>query len=82
MHGFVWDFVRPVIPGCRKDEGEVGQGKEVAFRISRFDETFSRATATNFEVGDSIGIYAVKHDATGGNSFPALSGNQAHKPNG
>ena len=64
--------------GMPEDEGEVGQDKEVAFRISRFDETFSRATATNFEVGDSIGIYAVKHDAAGGNSFPALSGNQAH----
>ena len=64
--------------GMPEYEGKVGQGKEVTFRISRFDETFSRATATNFEVGDSIGIYAVKHDATGGNSFPALFGNQAH----
>lgn len=64
--------------GMPEDKGEVGQSKEVAFRISRFDETFSRATTTNFEVGDSIGIYAVKHDAAGGNSFPALSGNQAH----
>ena len=64
--------------GMPEDEGEVGQGKEVTFRITRFDEIFSRATATNFEVGDSIGIYAVKHDVAGGNSFPALSGNQAH----
>lgn len=64
--------------GMPEDEGNTGQSKEVTFRISRFDGAFSRATATNFEVGDSIGIYAVKHNVAGENSYPALSGNQAH----
>ena len=61
------------------DEGEEpGQAKEVCFRVSRSDDLFARATAIGFEVGDSIGIYAVKRDVSGEVKLPASSGNQAH----
>lgn len=61
--------------GISGDEDEPGQAREVVFRISRSDDSFARATVTSFEIGDSIGVYAVKH---GDGSLLAPSGNQAH----
>ena len=64
--------------GISWDEDEVGQAREVTFRISQADNLLARATATSFEIGDSIGIYAVKRDAPEKAKLPSVAGNQAH----
>ena len=48
--------------GIPEYEGESEQVREVTFRVSQMGGRLARAMATNFEVGDSIGIYAVKRD--------------------
>lgn len=64
--------------GISEHEDEWGQVREVTFRISQTGNRLARATTTNFEVGDSIGIYAVKRDVPSELGIPTVSGNQAH----
>ena len=50
--------------------------KEVNFRIHSSLST--RAGKSDFEIGDSIGIYAVKRTTSATVAVPAIQGNQAH----
>lgn len=64
--------------GSENDGTEEGQTREVSFAVSQSDDLFARSVSSGFEVGDSIGIYAVKRDVSGEIGIPGKTGNQAH----
>lgn len=78
---FAWaylGFCMACNSGIPEYEGESEQVREVTFRVSQMGGRLARAMATNFEVGDSIGIYAVKRDIPSELGILTISGNQAH----
>ena len=63
---------------CSQEEENLtpNQAREVDFAIEK--NQFSRAGKDAFELGDSIGIFAVKRSNSSSQAFPGASGNQAH----
>lgn len=67
--------------GCSEEHDPVEEEKsrrEVFFRIEQAEDLLTRATSSVFEIGDSIGIYAVKRVDPAQIATPGISGNQAH----
>lgn len=57
---------------------EATRSREVTFRISEEESLGTKATATAFEIGDSIGVYAVRRTDPERVALPLKNGNQAH----
>lgn len=66
--------------GCSSEMDQLSGSdqQEVVFHIEQADSPLTKATAAGFEIGDSIGIYAVRRSDASVNVLPTQTGNQAH----
>ena len=52
--------------------------REVVFQMDKAEDVFTKATGNTFDIGDSIGVYAVRRTNPEQVALPGLTGNQAH----